>query len=143
MMRPSELSSSVCSNASGRRSRAFSTPMPCHVWQRRRRSPPRERGRSWMHVMRGPVTGLCAIAAVLTLASCEREQRQFRTPPAASEKAEAVRLSELQPGPSVPAPPTKASYSESAYAISQGQRLFQWFNCVGCHFHGGGGIGPP
>ena len=25
----------------------------------------------------------------------------------------------------------------------QGKRLYSWYNCVGCHFHGGGGIGPP
>src|SRR6266487_4198558 len=31
---------------------------------------------------------------------------------------------------------------ESAYAISEGKRLDAWFNCVSCHFHGGGGIGP-
>jgi quinoprotein dehydrogenase-associated probable ABC transporter substrate-binding protein len=42
-----------------------------------------------------------------------------------------------------PSPPTQGPYEESAYAIAHGQRLFEWFNCVGCHFHGGGGIGPP
>ena len=27
--------------------------------------------------------------------------------------------------------------------LEQGQRLFAWFNCVGCHANGGGGMGPP
>jgi len=27
--------------------------------------------------------------------------------------------------------------------ISEGERLYNYYNCVGCHFHGGGGIGPP
>src|ERR1700709_1364698 len=27
--------------------------------------------------------------------------------------------------------------------MAQGQRLFMWMNCVGCHAHGGGGMGPP
>jgi len=26
--------------------------------------------------------------------------------------------------------------------VSEGQRLFEAFNCVGCHAHDGGGIGP-
>jgi len=26
--------------------------------------------------------------------------------------------------------------------MSQGKHLFEWFNCVGCHAHGGGSIGP-
>lgn len=37
----------------------------------------------------------------------------------------------------------KNPYEGNAYAISEGQRLYQWFNCVGCHSHGGGGMGPP
>jgi len=27
--------------------------------------------------------------------------------------------------------------------VSQGKQLYEMYNCVGCHFHGGGGIGPP
>jgi cytochrome c oxidase cbb3-type subunit 3 len=43
-----------------------------------------------------------------------------------------------------PAPDSTISrYQSNAYALSQGQRLYQAMNCVGCHFHGGGGIGPP
>src|SRR5689334_2564830 len=34
-------------------------------------------------------------------------------------------------------------YQGNAYALSQGKHLFEWFNCVGCHAHGGGAIGPP
>jgi len=37
----------------------------------------------------------------------------------------------------------KNPYEGNAYAISQGQQLYEQYNCVGCHFHGGGGIGPP
>lgn len=28
-------------------------------------------------------------------------------------------------------------------AINEGRRLYHWMNCSGCHFEGGGGIGPP
>jgi cytochrome c oxidase cbb3-type subunit III len=34
-------------------------------------------------------------------------------------------------------------YEGTAYGISEGQRLFSWYNCAGCHANGGGGIGPP
>ena len=34
-------------------------------------------------------------------------------------------------------------YEENAYAIAEGKRLFSAYNCVGCHGHGGGGMGPP
>jgi cytochrome c oxidase cbb3-type subunit 3 len=34
-------------------------------------------------------------------------------------------------------------YEENAYAVSQGKRLFRWYNCNGCHANGGGGMGPP
>src|SRR5262245_33631213 len=52
-------------------------------------------------------------------------------------------MSELQPGAATPSPTVKSPYQDSAYAIAEGERLYQWFKCVGCHFHGGGGIGPP
>jgi cytochrome c oxidase cbb3-type subunit 3 len=39
--------------------------------------------------------------------------------------------------------PRAPDYENNAFHISQGQRLFGWFNCSGCHFHGGGGMGPP
>jgi cytochrome c oxidase cbb3-type subunit 3 len=29
------------------------------------------------------------------------------------------------------------------HAINEGRRLYGWMNCSGCHFEGGGGIGPP
>jgi cytochrome c oxidase cbb3-type subunit 3 len=50
-------------------------------------------------------------------------------------------MSDLIPGGS---PPTKAPREEedNAYDVNQGQQLYERFNCVGCHSHGGGGIGP-
>ena len=51
-------------------------------------------------------------------------------------------MSGLQPGQSNPSRGYDPHYQENAFAISQGKRLFSWFNCVGCHAHGGGAIGP-
>jgi cytochrome c oxidase cbb3-type subunit 3 len=36
----------------------------------------------------------------------------------------------------------KNPYEGNSYAVAEGQRLFEWYNCAGCHFRGGGGIGP-
>jgi cytochrome c oxidase cbb3-type subunit 3 len=74
---------------------------------------------------------------------CRREVRTYQQPPAASQTLNAVQVSGLNPGPtSLPQPSTPAIYEESAYAVSQGQELYEEYNCVGCHAHGGGGIGP-
>lgn len=34
-------------------------------------------------------------------------------------------------------------YAGDAGAHAEGKRLYSWMNCSGCHFEGGGGIGPP
>jgi cytochrome c oxidase cbb3-type subunit 3 len=34
-------------------------------------------------------------------------------------------------------------YEGNAAGIAEGQRLFSWYNCSGCHANGGGGMGPP
>lgn len=38
--------------------------------------------------------------------------------------------------------PVAKQYEGNTQAISEGKRLFGWYNCSGCHFHGGGGMGP-
>ena len=84
----------------------------------------------------------CA-AAALVVASCQREERGFRVTPPPSGRVQTVRLTDLQPGPAQPAEVTQNAYENNAYALSEGKRLYEQMNCVGCHFHGGGGIGPP
>jgi cytochrome c oxidase cbb3-type subunit III len=83
-----------------------------------------------------------AVLALL-LAACERERRELRPPAAAANRPVLVRQTSLQPGRVVPAPPATGPYDENAFGISEGQRLFNWYNCSGCHSHGGGGMGPP
>jgi cytochrome c oxidase cbb3-type subunit III len=46
------------------------------------------------------------------------------------------------PGEKIPRPKTSSIYDRNAFAISEGQKLFSWFNCSGCHSNGGGGMGP-
>jgi cytochrome c oxidase cbb3-type subunit 3 len=40
----------------------------------------------------------------------------------------------------LPTPPE--DYGKNAYGMSEGKRLYNYFNCVGCHANGGGGMGP-
>jgi cytochrome c oxidase cbb3-type subunit 3 len=84
-------------------------------------------------------------AAALLLASCEREERGFRVDAPSASRVHTIRLSTLIPGGTTqPATqPVKNEYEENAYAMAAGKRLYSMFNCVGCHAHGGGGMGPP
>src|SRR5689334_23346973 len=60
---------------------------------------------------------LAGAAWLFAVVACKREERMFREVPATAE--------------------------DSAWAVNEGQRLYRWYNCVGCHAHGGGGMGPP
>jgi cytochrome c oxidase cbb3-type subunit III len=86
---------------------------------------------------------LCATA--LALASCQVEKRDIRPAPTRlAIYGDAARESTLRPGgPRVPDRVVTNPYNHSAYDISEGQRLFGWYNCTGCHANGGGAIGPP
>jgi cytochrome c oxidase cbb3-type subunit 3 len=87
--------------------------------------------------------GALVICWAFSAAACKREERGFRVSPPSADKVQTNALTDLYPaGATVPLP-TKNDYEENAYATAEGQRLFTAFNCVGCHAHGGGGMGPP
>src|SRR6266550_2258321 len=89
------------------------------------------------------VAALPGMTTVLLLTACERENRRFsENPPTATPTTSAVLVSELQPGPAVLAPKVDAPYDDNAWAVSEGKSLYNAMNCSGCHFQGGGGIGP-
>jgi cytochrome c oxidase cbb3-type subunit III len=83
-----------------------------------------------------------ALALSTMLAACDREQRRFRENPPSTSPSN-VRVSSLQPGTMQDTSHAKGPYDDNAYAVSEGQRLFGWYNCAGCHANGGGGMGPP
>jgi cytochrome c oxidase cbb3-type subunit 3 len=64
------------------------------------------------------------VLLALAVASCGRETRDYRS----------TAMNESAPA---------AAFEGNAWHIAQGQRLFDWMNCSGCHSHGGGGMGPP
>jgi cytochrome c oxidase cbb3-type subunit 3 len=85
-----------------------------------------------------------AAAIALVCVACHREKRYLTSSGADAQRILPVRDGRNQPGPmQLSASAMKNPYEGNAYAISQGQQLFEQYNCAGCHFHGGGGIGPP
>lgn len=78
-----------------------------------------------------------------SLGACKREERGFRVAPPAADKIDSKSISDLHPGGGPSPSQVKNDYEENAYATGEGQKLFTSFNCVGCHAHGGGGMGPP
>lgn len=84
-----------------------------------------------------------ALAALLALAACHKPQPESQTP--GGPGAPGVPVSALIPaGGGLPTGlnPRALPYYDSADAVVQGMRLYKQYNCGGCHFNGGGGIGP-
>jgi cytochrome c oxidase cbb3-type subunit 3 len=87
----------------------------------------------------------CALLLALVATGCERERREYaHKGPPTTPSAEAVRVGQLQPGKAQDEhPDPKGRHFEgNAYHVNQGQQLYKWFNCNGCHAAGGGAIGP-
>ena len=84
-----------------------------------------------------------AIATLTFALGCKRETRQFDAKSPAAPAYAAVTLDTLQPGVPAPDLALKSPAEGNAYDISEGKRLFEQWNCSGCHSHGGGGMGPP
>jgi cytochrome c oxidase cbb3-type subunit 3 len=72
---------------------------------------------------------------------CKREQRVFDPGSAGTHVANGVSLTTVHAGGSLPSPEIKG-VEDNAYAVSEGKRLYNAYNCVGCHAQGGGAIGP-
>jgi cytochrome c oxidase cbb3-type subunit 3 len=94
-----------------------------------------------------PVRSLRSQVVLLTLvtllagSACRREQRNLRSM-ALPQPDAAVALSDLHPSGGGPPPTVANPFENNAYAMSEGKRLFAWYNCSGCHAQGGGGMGP-
>jgi cytochrome c oxidase cbb3-type subunit 3 len=81
---------------------------------------------------------MAPLVMALALAACWRERRELRPSPAATASPQRISVTKIQ---------TRAlgggrPYDDNAYGISEGRRLYEWFNCYGCHGRGGGGSGP-
>jgi cytochrome c oxidase cbb3-type subunit 3 len=87
----------------------------------------------------GTIAAMLAVCA--SVASCRRELRDYREAPPAMTTHD-VTVSELRPGGGSPTAPVHTPYENNAVAIANGKQLYEAYNCVGCHAHGGGSIGP-
>jgi len=85
-----------------------------------------ESGEVILSALRSTLSVLIALCAL----ACHREVRNLAATGAEAQRT--VRPASL-----------KNPYEGNAYAIGQGQQLFEQYNCSGCHAHGGGSIGPP
>jgi cytochrome c oxidase cbb3-type subunit III len=87
-----------------------------------------------------------ALLFAFTLAlfcGCKKEERPFAEQPM-SNAERSLQVSQLAPGPEhAQASPVKNYYENNAWGMAEGKRLYEFYNCVGCHAHGGGGMGPP
>ena len=83
-----------------------------------------------------------ALLPLLTLTACKREQRIFDPGSAGAQVADGTALNSVHAG-EAPASPDVSKFEDNAYAVSEGKRLYNAYNCVGCHsVAGGGAIGP-
>jgi cytochrome c oxidase cbb3-type subunit 3 len=80
----------------------------------------------------------------MLLTACEREDRPIGAMAWSDPHSGEITMSSNHPGPGAPQKrtDTNSDYEKSAYQVAEGKRLYTWFNCNGCHFNGGGGIGP-
>ena len=88
---------------------------------------------------------LLGVGLALALTACQREQRQDRSKPIGETVPGGASPDTIIPGggSQPPLDPRAAMFDNNANAIAQGQFLYNKMNCVGCHSHGGGGMGPP
>jgi cytochrome c oxidase cbb3-type subunit 3 len=84
------------------------------------------------------------IAAALALGACQREARHSSSSPIAGAIPAGQSPDTIYPGGGTPPPldPRAAKYDNNAPSLAEGQALYTQMNCVGCHAHGGGGMGP-
>ena len=86
---------------------------------------------------------LAVVLVIAALGGCDRERQESRGKPL-GETVPTVSPDTVFPGNGQlpPLDARAAAYDGNAYAISQGQQLYGWMNCSGCHANGGGGMGP-
>src|ERR1700722_6820457 len=85
-----------------------------------------------------------ALAAVLAVAANNAAAQQD-TAPSAGRGPNEVSVTSLFPNGATPPRPPDAigkRFEGNKLAIADGEQLFNQMNCTGCHFNGGGGMGP-
>lgn len=87
--------------------------------------------------------GIASCASICLLVSgCSSEVDRAVSGPSAGAVVAGNRQSELQPGPPTPAKTFVDPLEKNEIYLAEGKRLYNHFNCSGCHAAGGGAIGP-
>ncbi len=91
----------------------------------------------------------CAVLA-MSLSACDmkkgKDEQASDNGPSQTSEEPRVALVPLTPGANKPVVDHSAEgrrIENDPKQIAAGKQLFMAMNCVGCHFHGGGGMGPP
>jgi cytochrome c oxidase cbb3-type subunit III len=89
------------------------------------------------------LVGMTSLGVAGAPTGCQRERRDLTASAVTAQTSSGVVVSALLPTGVPPTIQTTLSQSlENAYAMNEGKRLFDAYNCTGCHAHGGGAIGP-
>lgn len=97
---------------------------------------------------------IAVLGAGMALASCGPDETQqdrsgANDPTGTSTVGEApltISMVDIVPGGGKPVdyePEQAKKFDGNQEQIAAGRQLYQAYNCVGCHFNGGGGMGPP
>jgi cytochrome c oxidase cbb3-type subunit III len=85
-----------------------------------------------------------AVVLSVSVQGCQRDATRDQSPaPPGGRPPDAVRQLDLVAGTARPAIARPNPFAGDAHAVADGRRLYNSMNCGGCHFEGGGGIGPP
>ena len=86
------------------------------------------------------LAGLIALGTLGTLGGCDRGGPSLA---AAGTLPQNAWFIGPQPGPDRALPTVRNPYDGDRTVLAEGRRLFNWYNCAGCHGdHAGGGMGP-
>jgi cytochrome c oxidase cbb3-type subunit III len=87
---------------------------------------------------------LWGVLTAASFAACGYDRAASSTQPPPAEAAVGhVPQTPLVPGMRRTGLTIANPYAGDTGAQAEGKRLYTWMNCGGCHFEGGGGIGPP
>lgn len=89
-----------------------------------------------------PGRSVLALAALALVACGYDRAASSRRPPAEASTVAHVPQLPLAPGMRHASADLANPYAGDTGAQAEGKRLYTWMNCAGCHFEGGGGIGP-
>ena len=84
--------------------------------------------------------GISALIWILVWTGCDNQPGGVA--PAGAPPAVKAPIGPI-PGPGEQPALARNPYAHNAVALTEGRKLFVWYNCAGCHGgHGGGGMGP-